>query len=377
MALALGAQSTEAEPPLGSLVHKPGDQVTTPQHASRWDYPKTFTVPEGCQVHFVAKGDTLWDLGSRYLGNPFAWPQIWEKNPWVKDAHWIFPGDPLLIPVKATTVAKAGETPDGPSEEVASVRPERGHRASNVGEMAYSFQDFLQLPYLVPEGWGKHVASLGGLEVLESQEGERTQLGDGERIYLKGGEDVGAKPGDRKVILKRVRTRLVHPDDRQATKSLGDVVQQVGVARLEQVRARTSVAVIERALDAVERGDMLVPFQEPATIPFSLRKDVTAEYRASEPAIKVIYTQDRHGLNGNSSLLVLDQGSRAGLKVGDILVAMREREWSFGQRGKQREMDRVQMPVGQVMVVRVGETSATVRVLRCSYEIEKGMRLSR
>lgn len=376
MALALAAQSaTPAPEQEGQLAHRPGEQVSTPEHHSRWDYPKTFTVPEGCQVHFVVKGDTLWDLGARYLGNPFAWPQIWEKNGWIKDAHWIFPGDPLVIPVKAVAVAKAGDTPEGPSAEVEHVRPERGYRNPMAGEFAFSFQDYLQMPYLAPEGWAKHTKALGAMTVLEPQESERYGLGDGEKIYVAGGEDVGAKVGDRKVILKLVRKKLIHPDDRHWSKPLGDVVQQVGVARIQQVQAKGSVAVIERALDAVERGDVLAPYVEPANVPMALRKDVGESITLSEPAIKIVYARDNNGHNGNGAQVVLDKGTKAGLKVGDILIAVREREWSVGAHSKRRAEEKVQMPIGQVMVVRADEHSATGRILRCSFEVGAGTRL--
>jgi LysM domain len=49
------------------------------------------------QVYIIRKGDTLWDLAFRFLGDPFAWPQIWHQNPYIKDPNLIFPGDKLTI----------------------------------------------------------------------------------------------------------------------------------------------------------------------------------------------------------------------------------------------------------------------------------------
>ena len=63
-------------------------------HWTAWNPP---APPPGEQVHVIARGDTLWDLAAKYYGDPYLWPQIWEKNQYILDAHWIYPGDPLVL----------------------------------------------------------------------------------------------------------------------------------------------------------------------------------------------------------------------------------------------------------------------------------------
>lgn len=48
-------------------------------------------------AYVVRDGDTLWDLGEYHLQNPFAWTQIWEKNPQIENPHLIYPGQELKI----------------------------------------------------------------------------------------------------------------------------------------------------------------------------------------------------------------------------------------------------------------------------------------
>jgi len=46
----------------------------------------------------VQKGDTLWDLSTRFWDDPFGWPEMWALNPHIHNPHWIFPGQVFDIP---------------------------------------------------------------------------------------------------------------------------------------------------------------------------------------------------------------------------------------------------------------------------------------
>ena len=73
-----------------------GGEIVIPPHWSPYQAPNSF--PEGTRLHIIVKGDTLWDLSNTYQENPFLWPQLWEANRYITDPHWIYPGDPLVIP---------------------------------------------------------------------------------------------------------------------------------------------------------------------------------------------------------------------------------------------------------------------------------------
>lgn len=53
--------------------------------------------PEYPETYIVQKGDTLWDISSVFLRDPWHWPEIWFKNPQVENPHLIYPGDILAI----------------------------------------------------------------------------------------------------------------------------------------------------------------------------------------------------------------------------------------------------------------------------------------
>ena len=53
--------------------------------------------PEYPQTYIVQEGDTLWDISTVFLRDPWFWPEIWFKNPQVENPHLIYPGDTLAI----------------------------------------------------------------------------------------------------------------------------------------------------------------------------------------------------------------------------------------------------------------------------------------
>ena len=50
-------------------------------------------------MHIVVKGDTLWDIAARYLGNPFLYPEL-AKLSRINDPDLIYPGDIIRIILK-------------------------------------------------------------------------------------------------------------------------------------------------------------------------------------------------------------------------------------------------------------------------------------
>jgi hypothetical protein len=99
------AKKSSSTPPRD--LHRVGDHWTAynPSDPSTW--------PAGSKTYTIKAGDTLWGLAQQFFKNAYMWPQLWESNTWITDAHWIYPGDVLLIDAEtaqqiAATNATAG-----------------------------------------------------------------------------------------------------------------------------------------------------------------------------------------------------------------------------------------------------------------------------
>lgn len=76
--------------------------------------PSLSTSQEVAQLqrttHEVVRGETLWGLAERYLGNPYQWPLIYEVNAsTIENPDLLEPGQVLIIPAVPGQVAQVRE----------------------------------------------------------------------------------------------------------------------------------------------------------------------------------------------------------------------------------------------------------------------------
>jgi len=228
--------------------------ATIPSHWSKYSYPTS--VPDGAAYYVIVRGDTLWDISKRFLNNPYLWPQIWEENKYITDAHWIYPGDPLIMPKVALVSERAGQagTETSGIEPVTEEAAREVVRTTGGGAVYFPLIEETALqcaPYIVqsPEDESLHI--------IGSEQGEsKIAFGEREILYLNRGSNAGVKSGD--VYTIHHNTYVVkHPESGD---KLGTKVEVKGWLRVLLVTEDSATAIVEQSCEDIHPGDYLKPF---------------------------------------------------------------------------------------------------------------------
>lgn len=341
--------------------------ATIAPHWSKYDYPRS--VPEGAPYHIIERGDTLWDLSKRYLANAYLWPQIWHENGYVKDAHWIYPGDPLVFPKLQVVAGQAGQEltdtgPGGPLDETGGLMPTEEGGAPGAGRRAGTAlvpvapEVYAQCSPYVPSG-----SEDDGLRVIGSEQGPlRLSMATGDILYFNRGEDAGLKPGD-VFTIHRKSDPVEHPKGGV----VGIKVQTVGWARVILTQSNSATAVVEQACLEIRAGDYLKPFQK---VPVPLVAQSKASDRMTPPSGKaqgwVVDLEDRNDIASAGQFVIIDLGSKDGLAPGTPLVIYRI---------MYPEVPTSRNVVGDIVVLTVQERTATAMITASNTGIQEGDRV--
>ncbi len=252
--LVLGPAAAQDPAPAAAPAGLSTGPATIPTHWSKYSYPTS--IPDGATYYVIVRGDTLWDIARRYLNNPYLWPQIWEENKYISDAHWIYPGDPLIMPKVALVSERAGEA-GAATEGVEPVTEEGARevvRTTGGGAVYYPLIEETALqcaPYIVTSTEDE------SLHIIGSELGEsKIAFGDHEILYLSRGSNAGVKSGDVYSIHHNTYT-VKHPESGD---NLGTKVEVKGWLRVLLVTEDSATGVVEQACEDIHPGDYLKPF---------------------------------------------------------------------------------------------------------------------
>ncbi len=132
------AAKTAAKAAVKTSTHPPRELHKVGDHWTPYNPPDPSTYPTGAKTYTIKQGDTLWALGQQFYKNAYLWPQLWEANTWVTDAHWIYPGDVLLVEGEVAQQAQEGAGAAGTTPAVGAAG-EAGAPGGEAGQAPSGF----------------------------------------------------------------------------------------------------------------------------------------------------------------------------------------------------------------------------------------------
>jgi len=348
MAVGAGAQQASTAAPSAASDIRTGPATIAP-HWSKYKYPES--IPEGASYYIIVKGDTLWDISKRYLGNAYLWPQIWDQNRYVSDAHWIYPGDPLILPKVALISERAGVGGEGIPGEGAEEEGLPGEAETGVaaGTALFPISEEVTIQCaanIVPNREDESLYVIGS-----EQGGGKVGLVERDILYLNKGSNAGVRAGD-VYTLNHMAYEVRHPVNGH---KLGYKVEVTGWARVILVDEHTATLVIERSCADVHAGDYLKPYER-VSVPLAVRRPPPD--RLTPPTGKVqgyvVDIADDAMIAGAGHMLSIDLGSEEGLAPGNMLSVYRI---VYPTVPTSRNV------LGEIAVVAVREKTATAKVM--------------
>jgi len=256
-------------------------------------------------VYTIKKGDTLWDISARFLKDPFLWPKLWERNPYIANPDRIYPGNPIQLtgiePAKKETAREepkqvveekpkeVGEKPKEAAEKPEAEKVEPApveKKPETVAEQKPAPPEMKPLPEeeetaaeeekAIPEekpvkvekkrvyfresrsaGFMSDIEYRGIGIVLESREGKNL-MAAGDIIYLAFRASEPISIGDKYTVF-RAADEIKHP---VTEKRIGRKYNIIGnVQLIDQYGSFFTAKVIE-SFEAIIAGDYIQPYSK-------------------------------------------------------------------------------------------------------------------
>ena len=258
-------------------------------------------------VYPVKEGDTLWDISSAFLKDPWLWPELWHVNPQIKNPHLIYPGDliklvyidgkPSLTIERGPMVFKKGDTvkltPQIRSEPLKSVIPAiplELIQSFLVNNRVMTEEEIDSSPYILA-GDESHIV-----------------MGLGDYLYARGDwENAHQAYG-----IYRKGPAYVDPETQEV---LGFAALDKGMARMETVEGDIARMKVTDSKEDIRPKDRLIPTEERKVDSIFYPKSPDGEVNGE---ILHVFSGVRNV--SQNDVVVINRGAREGMMIGDVLA---------------------------------------------------------
>ena len=358
-------------PPPYAVVDEPETatvQQNTVQAQIQPEAPRETIIyePEYPQTYIVQKGDTLWDISSMFLQDPWYWPEIWFKNPQVENPHLIYPGDTLAIVYiggeRRVQVLRRGEDgailSQGGSSGLTVVKLNPRVRAQSIDAAIPTIpigaiRQLLERPRVINQEQLDTAAY-----VLASQDNNLAYALD-ERLYVR---KLDTSSGSGRYQVFRPNRPIFDPDTEEL---LGYEAIYVGESKLVK-RGDPATVVITQNEREILRDDRVLPIEQT-----DFDRDFFPKPPATDVKGRVVGLYNAISQIGPLQTVAVNLGYRDGLEVGNLLAVKQVGEIVPDNHEEDPQFT-VKLPderVGLAMIVRTFEKMSYALVLEANRPI--------
>lgn len=313
-------------------------------------------APNHPDTYVVQRGDTLWDISSMFLKDPWYWPEVWYVNPQVENPHLIYPGDVLRLVwidgqqyIIRETVNTVRMSPE--------VRYEQ-HDGPILTVPYESISTFLTRPTVFAE------EEIDGLPYVLSAKDGHLVTGAGNTIYARGFE-TSPKIGERYTVMQ-VGDRLVDPD---TDEFLGYEGIYAGEARTSRTGDPTSLFLTATNREVLNGNRLIRDDEQP---PLNFYPSPPAQQIDG----RIVGLHDAISITGSAQIVIINRGTRHGLQPGNVLEVLRAGEEVTDTYGKGTGAfgDKVTLPdepAGTMMIFKTFDRISYGLIVRSTSEIRE------
>ena len=324
--------------------------------------------------YVVKKGDTLWDISSKFLTDPWRWPELWRGNKdQIKDPHWIYPGDVLVLDRATGTLSKRGAGSVADASAVSGKPNEYRLKPTQRAEAverpipvlpANVIEPYLTRPLVldakVVDGRVREADALSSAPRIIGAPDDRYILSAGDSAYVAGlsGETI-----DWNVF--RSGDPLIDPETSEV---LGLEAVFLGNARVTR-RGDPAMIRIRSVKQEIIKGDRLLPAETEPVLNYTLKrpeKDVKGRLMTVYGGV---------GSGGQYSIITINRGRRDGLEPGNVLALFRSQPPILQAVEGKKEPLRIEVPderYGLVTVFRTTDRVAYAIVMEANRPLQVG-----
>jgi hypothetical protein len=325
-----------------SSSHPPRNLHQVSDHWTAYNPPDPSTYPANAKTYTIKGGDTLWALGQQFYGNAYLWPQLWESNTWITDAHWIYPGDVVLVESEAasqqanvqtgtTATATTGSASSSTAAEgqtnasqapitTAEVSPVTGPPIPLATEADVYCYGYVGDPN---EPMPNYVSSFEDIEVLYQPGAEYQNNGvtTGDLIYIEGGTSTGIMPGEVYQVVEPGELQY-HPVTNKLLGRYYDFRGQVRILCADDKQAR---AIVSQACKEIHAGSKLKPWPQ---LPIPLARIPAlpgfCDNASGKTGGYIVSSFGWEGALAEGNLVMIDLGRDDQIQPGDFFTIWRD-----------------------------------------------------